>query len=171
MIMVILLKPEHDTATSRTDMKVNLGELVITSATFKHGQPLPPNDGAGAVSPPLEWANVPEGTKSFAIVAHDPDAPLVDGFAHWVVYNIPATATALPAGATEGFTAGANGMDTADYLPPGPPPGHGDHFYYFHLYALRSEPDLPEGLGRLDLLATVDEDIIEQARIVGTYAN
>ena len=50
------------------------------------------------VAPALEWSGAPDGTKAFAVVVHDPDAPLVDGFTHWVAYNIPGDATGLPEG-------------------------------------------------------------------------
>ena len=53
-------------------------------------------------SPALEWKNPPAGTKSFALMVHDPDAPTGSGFWHWVVYNIPADATSLPEGASSG---------------------------------------------------------------------
>jgi hypothetical protein len=54
---------------------------------------------------------------------------------------------------------------------PAPPPGHGDHFYYFELYALAADLRLPAGLSRAELLALIGDHILEQARIVGTYRN
>jgi Raf kinase inhibitor-like YbhB/YbcL family protein len=153
--------------------KIHLGNLKITSSAFKHGQRIPdayanPDQPA---SPPLEWSDVPGGAVELAIVVHDPDAPLTNGFTHWVVYGIPVSDPGLAEGATEGFTKGVNGMGGDAYTPPQPPAGHGDHFYFFHLYALDSELGLPEGLDQSELLERIDDHIVEQARIVGTYSN
>ena len=153
-------------------MKVNLGQLSISSPAFAHGTRMPERLGTqGGPSPELVWQNVPNGTRSFAVVCHDPDAPLVDGFTHWVVYGIPATSTSLAEGATGPFTTGVNDLGNADYMPPGPPPGHGDHFYYFHLFALSTDGPQQSGLTRADLLKAIDPDIIEQARLVGIWSN
>lgn len=70
---------------------------------------------------------------------HDPDAPLTHGFTHWVLYGIPGDVTSLAeaAGAGHDFVEGVDSIGTGAYLPPGPPPGHGDHhYYYFEFYAL-----------------------------------
>lgn len=75
-------------------MKVNLGKLTVTSPAFRHGERMPDDqsgNGAG-VSPELSWSDGPEETRSFALIAHDPDAPLVRGFTHWVIYGIPGEA-------------------------------------------------------------------------------
>ena len=152
-------------------MKVHLGTLNITSSAFRHSAPIPEQyaDSNNPVLPPLSWTGVPAGTASFALVVHDPDAPLTHGFTHYVVYNIPATATELTAGTAA--TAGANSAGGDTYLAPAPPTGHGDHFYYFELYALDADLQLPAGLGRAELLARIDDHILEQARVVGTYRN
>lgn len=151
-------------------MKIHLGTLAITSSAFPHGGRIPDRyaDGNNPVLPPLAWTGAPEGTASFALVVHDPDAPLTHGFTHHVLYNIPATATELTPEIRP--TAGANTAGADMYIAPAPPPGHGDHFYYFELYALDADLGLPAGLGRAELLARIDDHIIEQARIVGTYS-
>ena len=103
--------------------------------------------GAGGqnVSPDLNWSGAPEGTQSYALTMYDPDAPTGSGWWHWVVYDIPASATglvmgagaaggaALPAGAKLGRT----DFGTAEYGGAAPPPGHGPHRYIFTLYALK----------------------------------
>jgi len=154
-------------------MKINLGTLTMTSPAFEHGGRMPDKHSSGGegVSPELSWSGVPDGTRSFALVSHDPDAPLVDGFTHWVIYGIPADATQLFEGATEGFVAGKNGAGGSDWIPLGPPPGHGVHFYYFTVYALDSDLGLEPGLDRAQLREKIDEHIIAQARIVGTFSN
>ncbi len=86
-----------------------LSKMQLKSAAFEQGGRIPArHTGEGDdVSPALEWSDVPDGTRSFAIVCHDPDAPLVSrgtyGFVHWVLYNIPASVTKLAEGAS-GFT-------------------------------------------------------------------
>jgi Raf kinase inhibitor-like YbhB/YbcL family protein len=120
------------------------------------------------VSPALEWTGAPEGTRSFALVVHDPDAPLVDGFTHWVLYGIPGETTTLAEGTKE-HTTGRNSFGNEGYNGPAPPPGHGPHHYYFWVYALDAELDLPPGLERRALLERIEDHVLEQARLIGTY--
>ena len=112
---------------------------------------------------------MPEGTKAFAVVCHDPDAPLVDGFTHWVAYGIPGDATGLPEGGGNTML-GANTAGEAKYMGPAPPPDHGNHHYYFWVYALDTPIDLPAGLTRRRLHEAIEDHVIEQARLVGTYS-
>ncbi len=111
---------------------------------------------------------MPSGTRSFAVVVHDPDAPLVDGFTHWVAYNISSDAAGLPEGG-DGATAGTNSFGNQGYNGPAPPPGHGLHHYYFWVYALDADLELEPGLDRRELLSRIEDHVIEQARTVGTY--
>jgi len=121
-------------------------------------------------SPPLEWSGAPKGTKEFAIICHDPDAPLPHGFTHWVVYGIPASVTRLAEGQkSDAFTAGTNDSGKAGYLGPYPPNGHGVHNYYFWVYALDGGLKLGPGLKRAAVLDAISDHILEQARLVGTY--
>jgi len=114
-------------------------------------------DGFGCtgknVSPQLKWSGAPAGTKSFALLVHDPDAPTGGaGWWHWVVTNLPATATGLPKGAGKAdgtaLPAGAQQVRT-DFGGPGwggpcPPVGHKPHRYHFTLHALKIDKlDLP----------------------------
>lgn len=149
--------------------KLNVADLRLRSPAFDHHRPIPErHTGDGEdVSPALEWSGVPEGTRAFALVVHDPDAPLVDGFTHWVAYGIPGDATGLPEGADP--TAGINSFGNAGYNGPAPPPGHGSHHYYFWLYALDQELELAPGLDRRGLIDRIEDHVIEQARLVGTF--
>ena len=117
--------------------------FTLTSNDFKDGDVLPDAQvqAKGNTSPHLAWSGAPEGTKSFAITAYDPDAPTGSGFWHWTVANIPADVSEMPAGgpvppgAVEGRT---------DYGAPGfggaaPPPGHGPHRYIFTVFAVDVE--------------------------------
>src|SRR3954465_14424129 len=109
--------------------------------------------GAGGqnVSPQLSWSGAPAGTKSFALTLYDPDAPTGSGWWHWVVYDIPATATELPQGAGSGkaplpagTVQGKTDFGAAGYGGAGPPPGDKPHRYVFTVYALKVDKlDLP----------------------------
>jgi Raf kinase inhibitor-like YbhB/YbcL family protein len=150
---------------------LNVADLKITSPAFAHHKRIPDkHTGDGEdVSPPLEWSGVPEGTKAFAVVVHDPDAPLVDGFTHWVAYGISGEATGLAEGGQ--VTSGRNSFGNAGYNGPAPPPDHGTHHYYFWVYALDDDLDLEPGLDRRALLDRIEDHVIEQARLVGTYSH
>jgi Raf kinase inhibitor-like YbhB/YbcL family protein len=150
---------------------LNVADLKITSPAFAHHKRIPDkHTGDGEdVSPPLEWSGVPEGTKAFAVVVHDPDAPLVDGFTHWVAYGISGEATGLAEGGP--VTSGRNSFGNAGYNGPAPPPDHGTHHYYFWVYALDDDLDLEPGLDRRALLDRIEDHVIEQARLVGTYSH
>ena len=128
---------------------------------------------ADDVSPALTWTNAPAGTKAFALVVHDPDAPLVMpsgyGFVHWVLYNIPGSATKLAEG-EKGHTSGANSFGKPGYGGPMPPENHGVHHYYFWLLALKEEIKLPAGLSMLDLFAKIEPAVIGMNRLIGTYS-
>jgi Raf kinase inhibitor-like YbhB/YbcL family protein len=125
------------------------------------------------ISPPLAWRNSPPGTKTFALVCHDPDAPLVTtsayGFTHWVLYNIPGTVAQLRE-AEKSFTSGSNSFGKQGYGGPMPPELHGVHHYYFWLLALRAETELRAGLSMQELFAAIEPDVLGMNRLVGTYS-
>lgn len=104
------------------------------------------------ISPALTWSGAPRGTKSFALTLYDPDAPTGSGWWHWVVYNIPASATGLPEGAGaadgKGLPAGAvqgrTDFGSAAFGGACPPQGDKPHHYIFTLYALKTDKiDVP----------------------------
>jgi Raf kinase inhibitor-like YbhB/YbcL family protein len=152
-----------------------LSEMQLTSTAFAAGGPIPARFTGEAedVSPALAWADAPEGAKSFAVICHDPDAPLVKpgtyGFSHWVLYNIPGDVQALEEGAA-GYTSGPNDFGNAGYGGPMPPEGHGTHHYFFWVLALDRAPDLPDGLDLWQLLEEIEPNLIGMNRLVGTYA-
>ncbi len=152
-----------------------LSDISITSSAFSAGGAIPArHTGEGEdVSPALSFANIPDGTQSLAVFCHDPDAPLISprgtyGFAHWVLYNLPATVIELPEGCSD-YTAGKNDFGNPGYGGPMPPPGHGAHRYYFWVVALDSELNLPEGLDLWDFLAKVEPHVLGINRLVGSY--
>jgi len=149
----------------------NEANLTITSPAFDAHGPLASRYAKDEdnVSPELAWMGVPEGTQELAVICHDPDAPMPDGFTHWVVYGIPATEQGIPEGGGSAFTEGVNDFGDGGYGGPQPPPGHGVHHYYFWIYALNAPLDAAPGLSRRELLDAMSEHIIQQNRVVGTY--
>jgi Raf kinase inhibitor-like YbhB/YbcL family protein len=105
------------------------------------------------ISPALSWQNPPDGTRGYALMVYDPDAPTGSGWWHWVVYDIPGNVTSLARGAgavdsktlPPGAVQGNTDFGFKGYGGPAPPPGHKPHRYYFRLHAL--------GVERLDLPA------------------
>lgn len=152
-------------------MDLNHGDLAITSPAFGPGEAIPDrfSNEAGDTSPELRWTSVPEGTVELVLVVHDPDAPLVDGFTHWVATGIDPSSSGLPEGASDGFRPGLNTVEDDSYMGPAPPPGHGDHHYFFHLFAIDTALEGSSPLTREQVLGQIDGHIIEQARLVGTF--
>ncbi len=151
-----------------------LSALQLSSAAFGAHQPIPTRyTGEGEdVSPPLQWSDAPEGTQSFAIICHDPDAPLISpgsyGFVHWVYYNIPGDIHALAEGDTA-YTAGVSDFGQIGYGGPMPPEGHQVHHYYFWVLALDQALDLEPGLTLWQFFDQVEPHVIGMNRLIGTY--
>ena len=151
-----------------------LSSMQLTSTAFAAGGAIPAeHTGEGAdVSPPLAWAAPPEAAKAFALICHDPDAPLVTpgqyGYVHWVLYNIPGDVRTLAEG-TGDYTQGVSDFGRPGYGGPMPPPGHGVHHYFFWLLALDADLALPAGLGMWEFLERVEPNVIGMNRLVGTY--
>jgi Raf kinase inhibitor-like YbhB/YbcL family protein len=148
--------------------------MEVTSGAFDALGAIPAkHTGEGEdVSPALAWTGAPDEAKSFAVICHDPDAPLASpgsyGFVHWVLYNLPAGTTGLEEGSAAG-TAGVNDFGKAGYGGPMPPEGHGRHHYYFWVLALDADPGLEPGLTMWEFLERVEPHVIAMNRLVGTY--
>lgn len=131
-------------------------------------------------SPEIKWTTVPAGTQSFVLIMHDPD-PVVNKMAstdvtHWVVYDIPGTATGLPAGVKAGELAdgtkqGANITNQPSYMGPAPPAGHGLHHYTFELFALDTKLNLPNGAQRADIVKAMDGHVLGKGMAITPYEN
>ena len=151
--------------------------MILESPAFKpNGDiPLVHTCEGDDVSPPLAWRDEPAGTKSFALIIDDPDAPDPKApkmtWVHWVAYNVPAGTHALATGAARKLPAGArdgkNDWKRGGYCGPCPPVGR--HRYFHKLYALDVElPDLHEPTkGQLE--EAMKGHILARAELIGTY--
>jgi Raf kinase inhibitor-like YbhB/YbcL family protein len=148
--------------------------LAISSPAFRDGEQIPVEftcDGSNT-SPALHWSGAPSGTRTFALVCDDPDAP-ARTFVHWVIYNLPAAKSSLapsvpPKGELdEGVLQGLNSARRVGYVGPCPP--HGRHRYFFKLYALDKSLALSGSPTKEELQTAMKGHIIEETQLVGTY--
>ena len=155
------------------------GALRLTSSAFPSGEALPARhtcDGED-LSPPLAWSDPPAGTKSFALVVDDPDAPDPKAprtvWVHWIVYDLPADARALrealrSAGdLPKGARMGRNDWGKPDWRGPCPPVGR--HRYVHKLYALDLLLGERGALTKRELEAAMDGHVLARAELIGTY--
>ncbi|NNC22911.1 YbhB/YbcL family Raf kinase inhibitor-like protein [Salinisphaera sp. USBA-960] len=155
-------------------MAFALSNMHIETPAFAAGDAIPMRHSAEGdnLSPALSWQGAPAETSAFAVICHDPDAPLVQngtyGFVHWVLYNLDADTMHLDE-ATDLGTTGPNDFGEHGYGGPMPPEGHGTHNYYFWVLALDEPVALPDGLNLPQLLAHVEPHLIGMDRLIGTY--
>jgi Raf kinase inhibitor-like YbhB/YbcL family protein len=163
-------QPDNRTSGAGPMDNAALAKLDLTSGAFADGRPIPVEyscDGANQ-SPALSWDEPPPGTKSFALVIDDPDAPS-GTFRHWGVYDIPASARAIDAGQRIG-TEVKNDKGTPGYTGPCPPPGHGVHHYHFKLFALDVDRlNLGTEARVADVETEAAKHAIAQVELVGTF--
>lgn len=150
--------------------------FLLSSPTFSDGSPIPgkyTREGEN-LSPPLRWSGAPAGTRSYALVVEDPDAPN-RVFRHWGLFNIPADRERLPESIETGpeashVTPVANDFGNTQYDGPDPPAGGGVHHYHFHLVALDvPNLDIPAQAGMEALWAEARKHTLAEAELVGTY--
>jgi len=150
------------------------GTFTLKSPAFAPGGAIPAVhtcDGADT-SPPLEWSGAPAGTRSFALIVHDPDAPAGD-WLHWVAWNIPAATRSFPAGVptkdrlADGTEQGRNDFGRPGYGGPCPPGG--THHYVFSLRALDTTLTLPAKAARDAIENAMQGHILATAELTGTY--
>ena len=145
--------------------------LTVTTSSFENGGRIPDKYSKyhDDVSPEISWSGAPDGTVEFAVICHDPDAPMPFYWDHWVVTGIPADVSSLPEGSRGAdHTLGMTSYGEADWGGPMPPPGHGDHHYFFWVYALDTNVGGP--VTRREFLERYGDNILAQERIVGTYS-
>ena len=144
--------------------------MKIFSSQFKDGGMIPRKytcDGED-VNPPLEIKNVPYEAKSLVLIVHDPDAPVENGWTHWVLFNIPPRTMSItednsPHEAVEGLTS----FERIGYGGPCPPGGI--HHYEFHLYALDVELELEPGAKKFQIEKAMVTHIISHTMLTGLY--
>lgn len=165
-------KQEQKPATQEpVEKEAKLAMMTVTSSAFEPGARIPTQyTGEGEnVSPPLSWSGAPEGTKEFALICDDPDAPRAEPWVHWVVYKIPADSSSLPEGSAGGALEGKTSSGRSAYGGPMPPRGHGVHHYHFKIYALDQPLDLKPGATKDELLNAMTGHILAEGDLVGTY--
>lgn len=147
----------------------------ISTTAFSPGGTIPKKytcDGPD-VSPPLSWTEAPAATRSFALIADDPDAP-VGTWVHWVLFNAPATSRQLPEGVrkeeqlTDATLQGRNDFRKIGYGGPCPPPGT-PHRYYFKLYALDLMLNLKAGTTKHDVERAMQGHVVGETQLMGRY--
>ena len=149
--------------------------MKITSEAFTEGQPIPDKytcDGRN-VSPPLQWTDVPPETKSLVLIAEDPDAP-GGTWVHWVLYGVGAHVHELPEDIAKnqyvlsGARQGLNDFKHLGYGGPCPPHGK-PHRYYFRLYALDADVELPPGAIKSNVVRALRPHLLAECALMGTY--
>lgn len=151
--------------------------LRVTSPQIRADAPIPDRHTAYGEdrSPALHWQPV-GGARSYAVLVEDPDAPVVEPFVHWLVWNIPADmhelaedlrADTVPR-APAGIRQGRNDRGSIGWFGPRPPAGDAPHRYHFQVLALDAMVDLPEGATRDELLRTVDGHVLAKGELVAT---
>jgi Raf kinase inhibitor-like YbhB/YbcL family protein len=169
-MILITIQPEHALGGSNME---------ISSSAFKDGGKIPiqyvmPGAGGKNISVPLSWKNTPSGTKSFALSMVDPH-PVAQNWVHWLVINIPASATFLEEEASrkkmpQGSMELKNSFGDIGYGGPQPPKGSGDHPYVFTLYALNVERlDLGTNTSLSAFNKALEGKIVGSATITGKY--
>ncbi len=148
--------------------------MTLTSPAFPDGDPIPVKytQAGEQVSPKLDWTNAPPGTQSFLLHMHDPDVArnkTTDTQVHWLVWNIPATATGLPEGVPKGADLPDGSHQTSAsgpvYRGPGAPAGGPPHHYTFEVYALDTKLDITPGADAFETRAAVMKAV--QGHILG----
>jgi len=156
--------------------------IQITSSAFAPGGEIPARftQSGENLSPSLQWAHAPSGTRSVVIVVEDPDAPLPIPFVHAIAYNLPAEGV-LAEGAIPNRTAtesqthsgqiqiGKSTFGKALYRGPGPIPDHGPHDYCFQVFALDCTLTFPSPPRRREILTAIESHLLAKGLLVGTY--
>ena len=160
------------------DKMMNKNEFQLTSSDIKPHQMLANAQVYNAhgcsgqnISPQLSWAYAPQGTKSFAIVCHDPDAPRENGWYHWLVVNIPAEVHSIAAGGhIKGALETLTSFNEKAYGGACPPVGHGVHRYNFTVYALDVDSlDVKADSNPLEVEKVIQAHALGQATLTGLY--
>ena len=150
--------------------------MQVTSTAFQEGQAIPKKytgDGDD-VSPPLQWSGAPAGTKAFALICDDPDAPRAEPWVHWVLYDLPGDVHELPeavptsGSSPRGGAQGRNDFGNPGYGGPAPPRGK-PHRYYFKIYGLDAPLGLKAGATKNQVEQAMKGHLLAEGQLMGTY--
>jgi len=168
-IIAVSIVTDHSTGEEGIDMGISL-----RSSVFEEGGMMPDKCSwrKGNMSPDLEWANIPEGAKSLAIICDDPDAP-GGTWVHWVIFNIPPGLTGLKEGIPHGKTLPDGSMQGTNDFPgtgyDGPWPPSGTHRYYFKIYAIDKVLPVKPGAKKDEIETAMNGHILGQGQLMGRY--
>lgn len=164
---------------NRCGLRGGHGTLQVSSLAFADHAPIPARytaDGEGE-SPPVQWQGIPAGAASLVLVVEDADAPMSEPLVHAIVVDLPGGDGGLPEAAIKSaghegqhVHEGRNSYLRAGWLPPDPPPGHGEHRYAFQLFALGPGEPFQGKPGRDDVLQAIQERGLASGLLIGTYA-
>lgn len=171
-----------NTVFNQSGLRTGLSAITVSSLAFADHAPIPVRytaDGAG-LSPPLQWCGVPAGTSSVVLIVEDADAPTPRPLVHAIVVDLPADdngalaegALSSPDPASEALHQGRNSLLSASWLPPDPPPAHGQHRYVFQVFALGPLQDsdvFSQTPGRDEVLDAIRTRALASGCLVGTY--
>jgi Raf kinase inhibitor-like YbhB/YbcL family protein len=157
--------------------------LTISSPAFGHGTSIPKkySQEGDNVSPPLQWQGIPGGTRELVLICEDPDAPMPESVIHWLLFALKPGVNSLPGAIPLGkqLTAplmvqqGLNSSGDPGYMGPMPPKGHGEHRYFFRLFALDISLGLDGGVeggvGKELLVERMQGHVIAVAELIGMY--
>jgi Raf kinase inhibitor-like YbhB/YbcL family protein len=157
------------TAMAMSTLAAGGGKMKITSSAFQEGGNIPSKftcDGADR-NPALQMQDTPASAKCLVLIVDDPDAP--GGlFTHWLVWNIDPKTTEIGEGSSPKGVPGENSFGKSGYGGPCPPSG--THRYYFKIFALDRQLDLPAGAKRAQLDAAMKAHVIAQGELMGRYS-
>lgn len=168
MLLALVISLHAEAPVSVTTTKLDL-----TSAAFGAGAEIPRRHTCEGddLSPALSWGAGPDGTRAWALVVDDPDAP-GRTWVHWLAWDLPPTARGLPEGVAadaKDLVQGTNDFRKVGWGGPCPPKGHGAHRYVFHLYALDKPLGLPRGATRVELDRAMAGHVLATGELTGKF--
>ena len=171
--------PEAENGLAIDLVEPSQGPIEVISTAFEDGAAIPDTYAAegGNISPPLNWGEGPEGTRSYAVIMDDPDVTEAPPFTHWVLYDLPADSTTLAEAVPgtprlevpEGALQGPNDRGSIGYYGPRPPAGDPAHEYHIQVFALDTTLDLPHGATRAEVIEAMQGHVLSSGETVGTY--
>ena len=155
-------------------------EIVVTSAAFKEGEPIPVRYTVSGeeISPPLAWSNLPAGTREIVLIVEDYDVPLPKPVVHLIVHGLAPASKGLVAGALPNpngrgidptLRLGRNTLGFQRYEGPAALPGHGPHHYVFEVFALGRTLDFKAPPNKHEIVAAMEAVVLGTGRLTGTF--